>query len=365
MASAQCAVRALTGFPFCGLHAQNEIYLHIDQPTVHVDSVVTGTVQVVGEYAHEVVAEVILEGIEYCVVAMSKEETAGRRLSKDYLKEHTTEARVFLKKEMTVHDAEHPSLFRFALPKDIPGTLRCVLGESNPILPSQCQIKYTVTARILNQGAKQEIEKSVVVIPRKESEFPVDRGIQVSSAKSALDVLNRNIMSCGGGAAAAMQCDKLVVPDGVQLFPASTEDEILAEENSGDLASDTFMELASSKHIRLEASRSSLCLTAGTPLEVSVTDWFRQLKPGSWMVRLMEEVNWRAQGRKEKSRQIWDLHANRQELPATLRRSFAGSIASVRHELIVYLMDDATKEVLASTEIIPVLIVGNARGLDA
>ena len=386
MATAQCAVRALTGLPFCGLESENELYLHVDTPTVNVGSVITGTVQVVGQYAHGVQVEMLLEGIEYCVVPMTQEqferqERNGRNPGGiDFLTQDTTEVTIFLKNEMIVRDAENPSEFRFELPKDIPGTLRCVLDDATnrrQILPSQCQIKYHITATISNHGVTSKTtSQPIIVLPSKESDMPVDKGLAVSSAGSAMEVINRNLFSCGDGAAVAaatsLGCGRILASDTIQqVFPASTANEILSDASRFDFGGDELRTMktpsVARNHIRLEASSSSLCLVAGKPLEIHVSDWFGQLKSTgvTWKIRLLEEITWKSQGRKDKKIQVWDLHANREELPGSLRRSFCGTLVSIRHELMVYLYDDSTKEVLASTETIPVLIVGNAHALEA
>ena len=375
-----CVVRSFAS-GFCGAlsPAEDEIHLDIDHSTVHAGSVISGTVQVVGDYAHEVTADVVLEGIEYCIVALPQHQLDEYgNMGIDYLKKHTTESDIFLESELTLRDAEHPTHFRFKLPDSIPGTLRCILDGTDPQLPSQCQIKYKVTATIRNRekSSKRQVSHPIIVLPKKETNIPLDPGLQVSSTGSALDVLYRSLFLCGGGENDIISCStsyscgsQPTMPD-LQISQSCSSDNILEMDDDDDKDDeiDDFaysMKMMTAKpHVPLESSHDKLYLSAGQAIEVTVRDFFRQLPSGgNWMIRFMEELSWKSQGRKAKSHQSWDLYANSHELPTTLRRSFVGSLVKVRHQLMVYLTNkDSSREIIALTEPIPVLIVSDRRG---
>jgi hypothetical protein len=373
----RAAVRAITGF--CGLNPPaNEIDLTVDQSTVHVGSAISGTVQVIGEYAHDVSVTIVLGAVEYCVVALSAQQLKEHgNVGKEYLKKHTTERHILCNEEITLHNAEHPAAFRFALPKNLPGTLRCVLDGTNDLLPSQCQIKYSVTASIVNHSmsASRQISHPIVVLPRTESDIPLDSSMQVSVG-SSMDVLYRNIFSCGGSETVLWpSCSTKSKPtqddadDTISVFEEILEgnSSIEEEENDENMQPNIMMKTIMAKpNFILDSSCTSLNLGAGQKLEVSVKDWFRQLKTGIWMIRFIEDLSWVSQGRTARSQQSWDLYANHHELPATLRQSFSSTSISVKHELIVYLATkDTSKDIMAMTEPIPVTIVSNQRGWDA
>ena len=94
------------------------------------------------------------------------------------------------------------------------------------------------------------------------------------------------------------------------------------------------------------------------------------------MIKLTEELQWKAKGRTAHNQQTWNLYANHHELPTTLSPSYDGmeqSLIQIRHELTIYMTTkDATatatataKEILASTAPIPVRIVSTRAGWDA
>jgi hypothetical protein len=380
----RAAVRAIVGF--CGINPPaNEIDLNVDQPVVQVGSAVTGIVQIIGDYAHEVSVTIALEGVESTVVALSQKQLQEHgNVGIEYLRKHTTEQHVIFNDEITLHNAEHPVGFRFALPEDSPATLRCVLDGTNPLLPSQCQIKYTVTASIANHtmSAKRQVSYPIVVLSKRESDILLDPSIQVSVG-SAMDVFYRNMFSCGGnemmlwpscsmGSKSMIQQDieeSTTVLEEILDSADSLEDdeEDDDDENDENREPNIMMKTFTSKpHFILEASRAKLNLSPGQTLEVSVKDWFRQLKSGVWMIRFVEDLSWVSQGRTARSQQSWDLYANHHEFPTGLRQSFKSSLISVRHELIVYLATkDTSKDIMAMTEPIPVSIVSNQRGWDA
>jgi len=88
-----------------------------------------------------------------------------------------------------------------------------------------------------------------------------------------------------------------------------------------------------------------------------------------WMIRVIERRRWKAQGRVARSRQCWDLEANHDALPTTLRRSYdhdVNALLKVTHEMIVYVVrKNAPKIVLATTQPIPVQIVTSSWGGDS
>jgi hypothetical protein len=82
------------------------------------------------------------------------------------------------------------------------------------------------------------------------------------------------------------------------------------------------------------------------------------------MMRLTEELQWRAKGQTAFNQQTWNIYANNHELPTNLSPSYdtnEQSLVQVRHELTIYMTTaDATataKEILASTAPIPIRIV--------
>jgi hypothetical protein len=339
----RAAVRSITGL-IGNNPPPDVIQFKVDQDTVHVGGAITGTVQLVG-YEHRRKSpsvHLVLHGLEYTVVALPQ--SADNSMGRDYLKKNTTESKILIREELTMPDCgKKPQPFRFALPEDLPGTLRCVLDGTDPLLPSQCQIKYTVTASIHNQlGGEPSctlVTHPIVVMHKEEipESTPLDYMLPVS-VEASIDILFKSIFSCGS------------------MCAQNHTDEPIAKE----------------RYILLDTAfgKDFLYLSAGQSLKLLVQDWFGQLRGrGVWMIRVIEELRWTAQGRTAHNRQTWDLFANHHELPTTLRRSYdqkKTSLLTVRHEIVVYLTTRGpSKEILATTEPIPVRILSSNRGWDA
>ena len=340
----RAAVRSIQGLIGNNTRA-DVIDLHIDNHKVRVGGAITGTVKLVGYEDRRNVPLVHLEfeGLENTIVAFPQDE--DNAMGVEYLKKHTTETKILIREEVEMPDCGNkPQPFRFPIPDDLPGTLRCILDGTHPTLPSQCQIKYSVTATIHNQHGGEPsstlVSHPILVLPQKEipNSKPIDPSIRVSAEASSLDVLFKSFFSCGN------------------MICADTETDPIAE----------------AKYVLLEATlqKDALYLSAGQALKLEVSDWWGQLKGrGQWMMKISEELRWKAQGRIAHSRQTWDLYANHHELPTTLRRSYEPkkpSLVSVSHELVIYLTTkDVSKEILATTEPIPVQILSSDRGWDA
>jgi hypothetical protein len=368
----RAAVRSITGLtgtnppPSC-----DRIDLRVDQRSFHVGSSVTGTVQLhhdelrsSSSVPNNKSVYLVLEGVESTVVAFPQ--TSDNSMGMDYLKKHTTEQHILTRQELTLEYCSKPQIFRFALADNLPSTLRCVLDGTDPTLPSQCNIKYTVTASIYNNNSsKLRVKHPITVFPKKESTIPLDPVISVSVG-SSLDVLCNSFFSCGG------------------LF--NVDEPMIANDNDN-----------SNNYILLESSHDHnlLHLSAGQVLKVDVVkDWLGHLSRRAttttvWMMRVSEELTWKAQGRTAHNRETWELFANHHELPTTLRPTYNhdtthhnhndrnahahahahahGSLIQVKHELVVYLTTkkNGAKEILATTEPIPIQIVTSNRGWDA
>lgn len=338
----------------------DDIFLKLDRDQVHVGTEITGKVEYHGTHNHTV--RVVLEGIETTVVALSN--TMDETMSAEYLQKHTTEKQVILHEERVMEAAVaskiSPSFgFHFGLPDDLPGTMRCVLDGTDPTLPSQCQIKYTVTATISNDGnnGRKEICCVVVVLPKKEADVPIDPSMDVSIG-SISEALYQTLFDCG--------TDLWFCTGDTPTM----DDEITKQKQS--LQDQEPLAMIRDNCIFLETSKARLNLTPGQKLSVNVRDWFRLLggrrKNSVWMMKLTEELRWRAKGRTAHNQQTWNLFANHHELPTTLSPSYESSAQSlfhIRHELTVFMTTkDASNEVLASTAPIPIRIVSSRSGWD-
>lgn len=348
------AVTALIGdFP-----PTDDISLKIDQVQgknkeegVHVGGEITGTVITSGKST----VHVVFEGIEYTVVAFPGNRRDDQ-MGIEYLRKHTSQRRVLIHEERTIKPNQ-PCGFRFGLPDDLPGTLRCVLDGSDPVLPSQCQIKYSVTATIYNDASnKAEVCAPIIVLPKKDVNVPIDPMIEVS-IDSSLEALFQSIFTCGGNLPLHLlfrhHPDEEVGLTVRDVAPSEKEDPVIQQDQC----------------ILLLASRNKLILCPGQKLEVHVKDWFRLLsrrRSKVWMIKLTEEWTWRAHGRTAFNHQSWDLYANHHELPVTLMPSYdsnSESLLRVRHELAVYMTtSEPSKALLASTGPIQVRITSGRHG---
>jgi hypothetical protein len=379
----RAVVKSITGYT--GDNPPRDVIdLKIDKDTVHAGSDVTGTVRLLGDNTIRKI-HLVCEGLEYCVVALPQSADYST-MAMDYLKKHTSEKHVLTRQEFTYtpNRKNRALVFRFGLPDDLPGTLRCVLDGTDPTLPSQCQIKYTVTASIYNDGntSSTQVSHPIIVLPKKESELPLDPSVSVSVA-SSMDGMFKSFFSCGSLSSKEEHPKSWAQ----SIFTMSDEPSTMAAKKK-------------ETHILLESSHDKLRLAAGQSLQVQPQDWFGRLTNSKnvWMIKLTEDLRWTSKGRTAHNFQSWDLFANHHELPTTLRRSYNDaphpevvvsttavlegvvvatdnhvvpqtrssqrkSLLSVRHEIVVYwTTKDPSKEILATTEPISVQIVMNNGG---
>jgi hypothetical protein len=298
-------------------------------------SEVTGYIRLTGDPANTKV-RVTFEGAESTVVAFP--DNGDNSMGLEYLRKHTTDRIVITQQDM-VMDCATQQKFRFAVPDNIPGTLRNRVEGSHPKLPSQCQISYIVSAVVYSgNSTEMQVSKEVVIMPKKESDIPVDPFVTVS-IKSVFDLLFKAAFSCG---------DSLCYVDQPDIETPLAED----------------------KYIILEPTPCILYLSAGEPIKVQVRDSLGFLSGPNhvWMVRLVEKLSWRAKGRIEESRQSWDLFAEHHSIPTSLRRTYdqsPNSLIKVEHEAIVYVVkkEGGRQTILATTEPIPTTIVSSSIGL--
>jgi hypothetical protein len=366
MAQGRAKARCITSY--IGDNPPNDdLILRLDRDQVYAGTEITGNVEYHGTINHTI--RVVLEGVEISVVAFSHQMENGPT-GLGYLQKHTSQERVILHEERVVEGAVSSKIsplfgFHFALPEDLPGTMRCVLDGTDPTLPSQCRIKYTVTAIISNDddSGRKEICAVVIVLPKKGDDVPVDASVDVSIA-SISEALYQKLFDCGF-------C-------GIDLLFCTGETSSLDDtaNHQKPLHQKHPMSRISDNCIFLETSKKQLNLTAGQKFEVHIRDWFRLLgrrrKGSAWMMKLTEELQWRAKGRTAYNQQTWNIYANHHELPTTLSPSYDGneqSLVQVRHELTIYMTTvkaaATAKEVLASTAPIPIRIVSSRSGVDA
>ncbi len=323
--------------------------LHIDRNRVQVGNDITGRVDSIGEKDTKVIVE--FEGIEYTVVAlpgMSDEDLEG--IPVQDLQKETFQKRIFLqeRKELESNASEG---FRFGIPSNSPGTMRRTLDGTNSSLPSQCQIKYSVTATIIpqdeNEGRRlcheSKFSKEIFVLPKKASEVPIDPMIGVSIV-SNMEALQQTLFSWGnlrGAVDAVLACS----------FPSD--------------------EPRKDNYIVLEPSAEKLNLCIGQTLQVEVHDSFRLLsryKNAVWMMKLTEELRWEAKGRKTSNTETWNLHVKNHAIP-NLIPSYdhsCDSLIQVHHALVVYMAtEEKPAEYVASTGPIKVRIETSRAGWDA
>ena len=326
---------------FDGNHGSADfLSLHVDKTRVEVGSDITGRVDSIGDKHTKVVVE--LEGIEYTVVADQDLEGIG---VKD-LKKETFQKRIFLKETREL-SSNASAGFRFGIPNDAPGTIRRTLDGTNSSLPSQCQIKYSVTAMIVDMDGHREnkFSKEIFVLPKKASDVPIDPTISVS-IRSNMEACQQTLYSWAnlwGAIDAVMAC----------TFPTETDG---SEQNN---------------FIELDASEEKLNLCIGQTLLVEVNDSFgllSQYQNAMWMIKLTEELSWEARGRTASSTETWNLHVKNHSIP-NLIPSYDynyDSLIKVHHTLVVYMAtEDKPTEYLASTGPIKVRIVSSRQGWDA
>lgn len=351
----------------------DDLSLKLDRDQVHVGTEITGIVEYHGQH-HTV--KIVLEGMETSVVAMTGRNDDDEETEIDYLQKNTSERRVILREERVMEAASvlsrtSPTFgFHFGIPDDLPGTMRCVLDGTDPTLPSQVSIKYTLTASISsddNRGRK-EVCAVVEVLPKREADVPIDPSISLSIG-SLSEALYQTLFDC---------CTfDLLFCTGRET--TTTSEDAAANSNNKPLQDQEPMAFSRDSCIYLETSKSKLNLSPGQKLGVEIRDCFRLLsgrRPNSvWMMKLTEELQWKAKGRTAHNQQSWHLFANHHELPTTLSPSYCDahpdSLLQVRHELTIY-MTTTTKdnnsthqEILASTAPIPIRIASRRSGWDA
>lgn len=331
----RASVKTIAGFS--GVNPPKDVIdLTLDKDEVHAGCDVTGTIRMLGKTPVKSI-HLILEGIEYSVVAFPG--GSDNQMGLEYLKKHTTEKRIVTKQEMLL-DCAKPQIFRFSLAENLPSTMKCRIDGSDPTLPSQCQITYTVSATVYGKSSKAQVSHNLVVLPKIHAISPVDPCITVAIG-SILDFFLKTMFSCG---------------------------DTLCQVEEPDVETS----MAEEKYIILEPNPTSLRLSVGQLIKVDVRDWLGLLSNPNyvWMIRLVERLSWTAKGRVARFRQSWDLYANHNEIPSTLRRTYdqdSKSLSKVFHEIIIYVKKkDSPKEViLATTEPIPIQIVSSSRGWDA
>jgi hypothetical protein len=314
------------------------IELQVDNDSrVQAGQQLTGTIRLQMNAPTSLV-KLTFEGIENVVVALPQRR--DNHMGAEYLRKHTSEINILVKEEVLLKDCSNKTQrFRFILPDDIPGTIRCILDGTHPKLPSQCHVFYKVTATIFKNSSEAHVSKPIVVLPAP-TNVPIDSKISVS-IKNPMESLINTVFQCG------------------TLMNVATEDDD-DESPSSNNSSCFYFSLASKPS-------NNLNLSGGQSVNVEVDDWLgRQLK-GIWMIQLIEEVSWSARGRTTSTQQSYNLFANHHEVPISIQQSFQSVISSlcVKHKVIIYLTfneEDPSDEIVASTDPIPVTIVSNTRG---
>ena len=317
------------------------IDLRVDTQRVHVGGVVSGTVCLTRLSPTQSI-KVTLEGCEYSVVALSHQ-NRDKHMGLEYLKKHTSEEREIIKKELLLDYSVHHEQripFRFVLPDDLPGTMRCILDGTDNVLPSQCHVYYKLTASIFQNTSKVEISKPIIIISRQNENIPIDSVISVAVNKP-IETVMQSIFQCGS-------------------LAHVVENEDDRQNESHDVYN----------HFSLSCNQEDLKLAGGQVVTVKVTDWLGRQLTGTWMIQLIENTCWSSQGRTAHSQQIWDLFANHHEIPSNARPTYISSqsLIKIQHSLVVFLTttkDDPSKEVLAKTKPLNLTIVSNIRGWEA
>ena len=335
----------------------DELSLRIDRKKVRVGSDVTGRVGF-GRGSRNVVVE--FEGTEYTVVALPGRSNSGYEgMVMQNLKDNTTQKRIFLRQTRLLSPKQSTG-FRFGLPDNLPGTIRRTLDGTDDLLPSQCQIKYTVTATIFrkdgdngndNNDNNETVSKEIFVLPKKEVDVPIDSSIGVSIG-SPVEAMYQSVF-VGGKMQGAMDA----------IFACNYPSNNSLEQDEALLTQD--------KCIFLKALKNELHLCIGQTLLLEVNDCFHLLSRQTnaiWMLKITEELIWEAKGRKTSTKEIWNLHINHHAIPALIPSYDHNheSLIQVQHTLVVYMMmKDNPNEHLASTGPIQVKILSSQVGWDA
>lgn len=339
--------------------SKDMIRLWIHNKHVEVGDTITGTIEI-KEDAPTSFVKLVFEGIEYTVVTLAQ--TRDNHMGLEYLEKHTSERNVLTSQQVLVDVSatlERKQIFRFIIPKGLPGTMRCVLDGSDPILPSQYNTTYTITASIFKNTSKAKVTQSIIVSPRSCQDVPLDSATISVSVVSPLKSIASTLFQCGS-------VDTTFHESGTDK-DASKGNGLIEEGEEEVVFLDKRSQLFS---LKCQQPMHESCFAVGQIISVNVADWLGRQLSGTWMVQLIEEIGWSAKGRRTSSISKWNLFANHHELPSTLQRSFAGenSRLSVKHHLVVFLAtdeEDPSKEVMACSEPFPIMIVSNTRGWDA
>ncbi|KAL3930889.1 MAG: hypothetical protein SGBAC_011569 [Bacillariaceae sp.] len=336
------------------------IQLQVDNTRVMVGDAITGTIEL-KEDAPTSLVKLVFEGIEYTVVALIQ--SRDNHMGKNYLEQHTSETNVLTSQQVladvsTASDRKQP--FRFFVPNGLPGTMRCILDGSDPILPSQYTTTYTIKASIFKNTSKAEVTQSIIVSAGSKQDVRLDSLALPVSVINPVKSIASTFFQCGSTSA---------VHEENNDAKADPQKRAGIEEDDQEGFLDKSCQLFSLK-CQQPTSHDYYCFAVGQIISLHITDWLGRQLSGIWMVQLIEEVKWCAKRRTAASVSKWNLFANHHELPTTLRRSYEGesSSLSIKHHLVVFLAtdeEDPSREVMACSEPFPIVIVSNTRGWDA
>jgi len=339
------------GIEFDGNASAGKLELRIDHVRVHVGGDITGRV----DSNRCCTVALKLEGMEYTVVSLTDRMTNDdREFDINDLKKKTSQKRIFLRETRSL-SLNTSAGFRFGLPDDLPGTIRRTLDGTDSSLPSQCQIKYSVTASISpnnddvdRYSHKRKISQEIFVLPKKEVDVPIDPEIGVSIGSETEAFLYPTIFSFE-------KIQRVIDAIFACNFPSSHSSQ----------HNDTLMEQDSC--VRLDASKEILNLCIGQTLLLEVSNCSRLISRHTnaiWMIRLTEDVSWEAQGRKISNKENFDLHKNH-AIPSLIPSNGhnSDSLIQVNHTLVVYMTREEQPTVkLASTGPIKVNIMSSRVG---
>lgn len=341
--------------------SKDMIQLQVDNTRVMVGDTITGTIAL-KEDAPTSLVKLVFEGIEYTAVALIQ--SRDNHMGKKYLEKHTSETNVLTSQQVladvsTAPDRKQP--FRFVVPNGLPGTMRCILDGSDPILPSQYKTTYTIKASIFKNTSKAEVTQSITVSPGSKQDVPLDSSTISVSVINPVKSIASTLFQCGSTSAVYDE------NNGAKADPRKRAE---IEEDDQEVFLDKSCQLFSLKCQQPTSAHDYCCFAVGQIISLHITDWLGRQLSGIWMVQLIEEVKWCAKGRTASSVSKWNLFANHHELPSTLQRSYEGESSSltIKHHLVVFLAtdeEDPSSEVMACSEQFPIVIVSNTRGWDA
>ncbi|CAJ1959170.1 unnamed protein product [Cylindrotheca closterium] len=348
--------------------SKDMIQLRVDNAHVQVGDTITGSIEMT-EDAPTTLVKLVFEAIEYTVVALTQ--TRDNHMGLEYLEKHTSETNVLTSQQVLVDVAEAPDrrqTFSFVIPKGLPGTMRCILDGSDPILPSQYKTSYTITAFAFKNTSKAHVSQSITVSPPSRQEIPLDSSTLSVSVINPVKSIASTFFQCGSTSTVYDDNDDYGVNRAVASKKKGTTE--IEEHDEQEVFLDKSHQLFSLKCQLPLQPHDKYCFAVGQVLCVNVTDWLGRQLSGVWMIQLIQEVTWLAKGRRATSVSKWNLFANHHELPTSLERSFDGQASklSIQHSLVVFLAtdeEDPSREVMACSEAFPIVIVSNTRGWDA